>query len=153
MWCHDIRLKWHLCASSLKILSLNPSTDIDPSMGFVDYMQQCPLWLRCTYFLPLSPQGRRGIVIPVQSRWEDARFCGMQISQTTWHIFSVGSSMELSTPEVVQYHAHFPICPMWAWPWAQQVWHQWGPDFAECISLKLLDRFTPLKVLWNCLDL
>ena len=26
------------------------------------------------------------------------------------------------------------------------------PGFAECISLKLLDRFTPSKVVWNCLD-
>ena len=36
-----------------------------------------------------------------------------------------------------------------------QNWQQWGPDFVEHISLnlKLLDRFTPFKVLWNCLDL
>ena len=34
-----------------------------------------------------------------------------------------------------------------------QIRHQWGPDFAECISLEPLDRFTPFRVSWNCLDL
>ena len=26
-------------------------------------------------------------------------------------------------------------------------------NFVECISLKLLDRFSPFRILWNCLDL
>ena len=34
-----------------------------------------------------------------------------------------------------------------------KIWYQWSPDFAELISLKPLDRFSPFKVLWNCLDL
>ena len=34
-----------------------------------------------------------------------------------------------------------------------QIWHQGGPDLVEWISPKLLDRFTPFKVLWNCKDL
>ena len=34
-----------------------------------------------------------------------------------------------------------------------QICHKLGPDFAERISLKPLDGFTPFKVSWTCLDL
>ena len=34
-----------------------------------------------------------------------------------------------------------------------QIWYQWSPHFAEPISLKPLDRFSPFKVLWNSHDL
>ena len=34
-----------------------------------------------------------------------------------------------------------------------QICHKFGPDFAERISLKPLDGFTPFKVSWTCLDL
>ena len=34
-----------------------------------------------------------------------------------------------------------------------QICHKLGPDFAERISLKLLNGFTPFKVSWTCLDL
>ena len=45
--------------------------------------------------------------------------CGTHISVTAWRIFSVRSSMELSRPVVVHCHAHTPICPIWACPWAK----------------------------------
>ena len=47
--------------------------------------------------------------------------CGTHISVTAWWIFSVGSSMELSRPVVVHCHAHLPICPIWACPWAENL--------------------------------
>ena len=34
-----------------------------------------------------------------------------------------------------------------------QIWHKSGPDFAERISLKIRDGFSPFKVLWTCLEL
>ena len=47
--------------------------------------------------------------------------CGTHISVTAWRIFSVRSSMELSRPVVVHCHAHLPICPIWARPWAENL--------------------------------
>ena len=47
--------------------------------------------------------------------------CGTHISVTAWWIFSVRSSMELSRPVVVHCHAHLPICPIWACPWAENM--------------------------------
>ena len=47
--------------------------------------------------------------------------CGTHISVTAWWIFSVRSSMELSRPVVVHCHAHLPICPIWACPWAKNL--------------------------------
>ena len=47
--------------------------------------------------------------------------CGTHISVTAWWIFSVRSSMELSRPVVVHCHAHLPICPIWACPWAENL--------------------------------
>ena len=34
-----------------------------------------------------------------------------------------------------------------------QIWYQQGPNFVECTSLKPMDRFSPFKILWNCLGL
>ena len=52
---------------------------------------------------------------------------------------------------------HSKFCEIWPiWPKTCQICHKLGPDFAECIlllSLKLLDGFTPFKVLLTCLDL
>ena len=81
--------------------------------------------------------------------------CGNYISVTAGRIFSIRSSVELSRPLVVHCHGHLPICPIWACPWAKtcKICHRLGPDFAERISLKLLDGFTPFQVLWACLDL
>ena len=81
--------------------------------------------------------------------------CGTHISVTSRWIFSVQSSMEFSRPVVVQHHGHLTI---WQYglahgPKTSQIWHKSGPDFAECISPKPLDGFTPFKVLWTCLDL
>ena len=50
------------------------------------------------------------------------------------------------------------ICPFAPYglahgPKTCQICHKLGPDFADCISLKLLDGFTPFKVSWTCLDL
>ena len=50
------------------------------------------------------------------------------------------------------------ICPFAPYglahrPKTCQICHKLGPDFAERISLKLLDGFTPFKVSWTCLDL
>ena len=74
-------------------------------------------------FLPLSPPGWRGIVVTVRAggRAGGCQTCGTHISITTWWIFSVQSSMELSRPVVVHCHAHLPICPIWACPWAENL--------------------------------
>ena len=34
-----------------------------------------------------------------------------------------------------------------------QIWHQWGPDFAQRLSPKPLDRFATFSVFWNFLNL
>ena len=47
--------------------------------------------------------------------------CGTHISVTTWLIFSIRSSMELSRPVVVHCHGNLPICPIWACPWAKNL--------------------------------
>ena len=83
----------------------------------------------CEDFLPLSPPGWRGIVVTVRAaglvggraggRAGGCQTCGTHISVTAWWIFSVRSSMELSRPVVVHCHAHLPICPIWACPWAE----------------------------------
>ena len=72
-------------------------------------------------FLPLSPPGWRGIVVTVRAGgWAGGcQTCGTHISVTAWWIFSVWSSLELSRPVVVHCHAHTPICPIWACPWAK----------------------------------
>ena len=64
--------------------------------------------------------------------------CGTHISVTAWWIFSVRSSMELSRPVAVHCHAHLPICPIWACPWAKnlsnlpQIWSRlWGSHISE----------------------
>ena len=36
--------------------------------------------------------------------------------------------------------------PHMGYPWAKKICHKLSPDLAECISLKLLDGFTPFKV-------
>ena len=84
--------------------------------------------------------------------------CGTHISVTAWWIFSVRSSMELFRPVVVHCHAHLPICPFAPYgladgPKTCQICHKLDPDFADRISLKPLDGFTPFKVSWTCLDL
>ena len=38
-------------------------------------------------------------------------------------------------------------------PKTRQIWQKLGQDFAERISLKPLDGFTPFEVSWTCLDL
>ena len=62
--------------------------------------------------------------------------------------------MDLSKPAVVQRHNYLPICPTRACPWAKNLPNQaaLGPDLAEPISQKPLDRFIPFEVLWNCLS-
>ena len=86
-------------------------------------------------FLPLSPPGWRGIVVTVRAggragglaggracgRAGGCQTCGTHISVTAWWIFSVRSSIELSRPVVVHCHAHLPICPIWACPWAENL--------------------------------
>ena len=65
------------------------------------------------------------------------------------------SSMELSRPVVVHCHGHCPFAPygLAHGPKTCQICHQLGQDFADRISLKLLDGFTPFEVSWTCLDL
>ena len=86
-------------------------------------------------FLPLSPPGWRGIVVTVRAggraggladwraggRAGGCQTCGTHISVTARWIFSIRSSMELSRPVVVHCHAHLPICPIWACPWAKNL--------------------------------
>ena len=61
------------------------------------------------------PGGRAG------GRAGGCQTCGTHISVTAGWIFSVRSSMELSRPVVVHCHAHLPICPIWACPWAKNL--------------------------------
>ena len=111
----------------------------------------------CMLVLPLSPPGWRGIVVTVQAvGWAGGcQTCGTHISVTTWQIFSIRSSVELSRPLVVHCHGHLPICPKWACSWAKncQICHQLGSNFVDRISLKPRDGCTPFKVSWTCLDL
>ena len=96
-------------------------------------------------FLPLSPSGWRGIVVTVRAGgWAGGRAggcqtCGTHISVTTWQIFSIRSSVELSGPVVVHCHGHLPICPIWACPWAKNLSNlpQIGPRLRNAY-------------LWNC---
>ena len=62
-----------------------------------------------------GPGGRAG------GRAGGCQTCGTHISVTARWIFSVRSSMELSRPVVVHCHAHLPICPIWACPWAKNL--------------------------------
>ena len=62
-----------------------------------------------------GPGGRAG------GRAGGCQTCRTHISVTAWWIFSVRSSMELSRPVVVHCHAHLPICPIWACPWAENL--------------------------------
>ena len=62
-----------------------------------------------------GPGGRAG------GRAGGCQTCGTHISVTAWWIFSVRSSTELSRPVVVHCHAHLPICPIWACPWAENL--------------------------------
>ena len=74
-------------------------------------------------FLPLSPPGWRGIVVTVRAggRAGGCQTCGTHISVTSWWIFSIRSSVELSRPVVVHCHGHLLICPIWACPWAKNL--------------------------------
>ena len=50
------------------------------------------------------------------------------------------------------------ICPIAPYglahgPKTCQIWHKLGLEFAERISLKLMDGLTPFKISWTCLDL
>ena len=66
-----------------------------------------------------GPGGRAGGL--AGGRAGGCQTCGTHISVTAWWIFSVRSSMELSRPVVVHCHAHLPICPIWACPWAKNL--------------------------------
>ena len=57
--------------------------------------------------------------------------------RSAWRIFSVRSSVELSSPVVVHCHGHLPIYPIWACPWAKSLSNQaaLGSELAEPISL------------------
>ena len=103
--------------------------------GFIASKIWIMMWSFDVDFLPLSPPGWRGIVITVRAGgragglaggradgWAGGcQTCGTHISVTAWWIFSVRSSMELSRPVVVHCHAHMPICPIWACPWAKNL--------------------------------
>ena len=87
--------------------------------------------LRSPYLPPFYPSAlRAGGVLSSRSGRAGGRAggwaggcqtCGTHISVTAWWIFSVRSSMELSRPVVVHCHAHTPICPIWACPWAKNL--------------------------------
>ena len=80
--------------------------------------------------------------------------CGIHISVTAGQICSIQSFVELSRPVAVHCYGYLPICPIWTCPRTKNfsIWHKLGPYFAEHVSLKLLDGFTPFKVSWTCLD-
>ena len=58
---------------------------------------------------------------PVQAggREDGCQTCGTNISVTTGPIFSVWSSVQLSSP--VHCYDHLPICSIWACPWTKNV--------------------------------
>ena len=62
-----------------------------------------------------GPGGRAG------GRAGGCQTCGTHISVTSWWIFSIRSSVDLSRPVVVHCHGHLPICPIWACPWAKNL--------------------------------
>ena len=66
-----------------------------------------------------QPSGLEGYCRHGWGRAGGCQNCGTHISVTAWWIFSLRSSMELSRPVVVHCHAHLPICPIWACPWAK----------------------------------
>ena len=82
--------------------------------------------------------------------------CGTHISVTAWWIFSVRSSMELSRPVVVHWHAHTPICPIWACPWAKKL-VKLATNWVQTLRIAYLwnrwMNLPPFKVSWTFLDL
>ena len=99
---------------------LQPVGDACPLIGQV-FLNSYPI----TLSLPLlfNPQGycRHGPGGRAGGRAGGCQTCGTHISVTAGWIFSVWSSMELSRPVVVHCHAHLPICPIWARPWAENL--------------------------------
>ena len=89
--------------------------------------------LSITLFTP-QPSRLEGYCLP-RSGWAGGcQPCGTHISVTTWRIFSVQSSVELSRLVVAHCNGHLPICPygLAHGPKTCQIWHKLGPDFAEC---------------------
>ena len=131
----------------------------------------CGYKIQRFFLLPLSPPGWRGL----SSRsgraggrvgvWAGGRAAGRPGGRlpnlrnpylcNRLMIFSIRSSVELSRPVGVHCYGHCPFAPygLAHGPKTCQICHKLGPDFAERISLKLLDGFTPFKVPWTCLDL
>ena len=83
----------------------------------MDLIYLCISHLHFSAFLSLSPPGWRGIVVTVRAG--GCQTCGTLISVTTWRIFSIRSSVELSRLVFVHCHGHMPIFPIWACPWAK----------------------------------
>ena len=91
----------------------------------------------------------KSIVVTVRAG--GCQTCGTHISVTARWIFSIRSSMELSRPVVVHCHAHLPICPIWACPWAKNLSNlpQIGSRLCGSHISEPLDGFTPFKVSWT----
>ena len=102
-----IRMRWYNMASTCPTVRLIWPMAIQESAFY-------PSALRAGGVLS-SRSGRSG------GRAGGCQTCGTHISVTAWWIFSVRSSMELSRPVVVHCHAHLPICPIWACPWAENL--------------------------------
>ena len=87
-------------------------------------------------------------VLSNRSGWAvGLRLCVSHISETTGWIFSILSSLGLSTPEVVQ-HGRLTIFPM-----SLNSLYHWSPDIAEPMHLNLLDRSIPFMTIcpiWAC---
>ena len=125
-------------------------TDFDPTWAFPDYRPVAafrslrfalfpilpqfyvPFYVKKTkidYFMclftpqPFGLEGycRHGSGGRPGGRAGGCQTCGTHISVTAWRIFSIRSSMELSRPVVVHCHGNFPICPIWACPWAKNL--------------------------------
>ena len=93
------------------VFSVCPSVRLSVSPAHLFTPQPSGLEGYCRH----GPGGRAG------GRAGGCQTCGTHISVTTWWIFSVRGSMELSRPVVVHCHAHLPICPIWACPWAENL--------------------------------
>ena len=101
-WLRNLIVSWQL-----PVQPVTKRSSLSWPFGFLFTPQPSGMEGYCRH----GPGGRAG----------GCQTCGTHISVTAWWIFTVWSSVELSRPVVVHCHGHFPICPIWACPWAKNL--------------------------------